>query len=183
MSYEILRSVNFKTHTFTCASNNVFPKDWYTNQYSLKEEYKNKDINECFVKFILINLLEGNFHLEDKFGRLAYLMDIIEKSNARPLDEKYWFDRTLSNDVKKELSKEIMDKLYKTYLSYKDIKGRYVVEIEPEMYFVRSNPSSFRYVYRPNEAKVFDTISKANACRTYFKNRLGYENAKVVSIF
>lgn len=183
MSYEILRSVNFKTHTFTCASSNVFPKDWYTNEYSLKEEYKNKDVNECFVKFLLINLLEGNFHLEDKFGRLSYLMDIIEKSNARPLNEKFRFDKTLSNDEKKELSKEITDKLYETYLSYEDKKGRYVVEVKPDIYFVRSNPNSFRYACRVNEAKIFDKISKANACKDYFKNRLGYEDAKVVSVF
>ena len=110
-------------------------------------------------------------------------MDIIEKSNARPLNEKCWFDRTLSNDEKKELGKEIMDKLYETYLSYKDKKGRYVVEVKPEIYFVRSNPNSFRYACRVNDAKIFDKISKANACRDYFKNRLGYEDAKVVSIF
>ena len=125
MSYEKVKYVSIKNQTICSASNNIRPLS-----YETFKPFKERISDEQFVKFILVNFLDGN--LQGNSKGLQKFNHTIFVYNMTCDKEKEIFDKRCNNyDYKtktylytkeeiKAATEELLDILYSIYLKVDD---------------------------------------------------------------
>lgn len=108
MSYEKVRSINFKEHTITSAVNNIRPLMYRTWEFI--ECSSDRD----FIVSLLSDISDGLIRLNKKYH---YLYDIIKKADIDDLIDIKWNRNTSEDDINKT-EKLIEEKLYNAYINY-----------------------------------------------------------------
>lgn len=164
MSYEILTSINFKKRSITSYSNNVHPRDIGTTQ----TKFTNDD---DFMKWLLGGINSGDFHISAN-SPYAYLYDIIHQSDLKALrDEKeklYAMENKDWNYLSKEfyrIDKEMEQKIFETYKTYKNPKGRYIIifgaEESKPRYCMKFTKYHLFFAFDKDKAKVYKNLGNA----------------------
>lgn len=146
MSYEKVKAITLKENkiyiTSSCSNDTEPYKKW---------EFKGDEID------LLINIINGNLHLNDSLHKWDYIYNQIEKyySNINPEVFKW----TISNEERRNILINDNDfmRYYKELLNIK-LNKNYIIKLEryKTLYITKINKRNFNYSYNREEAKIFN---------------------------
>jgi hypothetical protein len=118
MSYQLVKRISFKKDGvyFSACSNNVIPKNYYSEKSKYHSKLLESEGKESVIKIILWDFISGNFQsLGDneninKFSNVAKKVKLTNKYNE--LSNIYWeWDNIKRSIEEKEKSKEEIQEL------------------------------------------------------------------------
>ena len=122
MSYDLIKRISIRKQTITSASNNVRPL-YYETFKPLKEQVS----EEKFIKYILVNFLDGNLQGRskslEKFNQTIAIYEAAYKEKAEEIFKRRWenydYKTKTYRYTKEEIkaaTEELLDILYSIYL-------------------------------------------------------------------
>lgn len=158
MSYELVKSINLKKHTFTSASNNVRPLDYHSNN-----GFYNVETDEDFIKQLLIGFYYGD--LVSRNDELCFrFIWAIKNTNQDKLNEANYDQEKIAN------------LLYETYKKFEDEKGqyvlRYVTSSHSWLYFKKLHYGMLDLVDTQEKAKKYKSLRYAESIMNMLNQRL-----------
>lgn len=164
MSYIKVKNINIKKMTITGACNNIRPLIYETYNLDFKT-------TADFIKHLLINTLDGNYHLAINKNTLPILYAIsvynLKEEKATELYNKRWnnYDYKTkkylyTKEEIEEATNELIDILYNIYLSYKEDNKKHVIKFH-NSYITKVNDLSFNYSPYKERAKIFNSYTEA----------------------
>jgi hypothetical protein len=164
MSYEKVKSISIKNRSITSACNNVRPL--YYETWNPKSESE-----EEFIKMVLINTLDGNFHLQINKSTLKFLWAVWQfrlNDENNELHNKRWNNYDYANKKEKYTQYEIAaateetkNRLYNLYqTTVFDIKT-YKIRFDSNSFVRKITRAGLHWCMYKDDAKSFTTYQEA----------------------
>lgn len=186
MSYEIVKNISVKNRSITSACNNLRPIAYETIHLTAKDE-------ESFIKYILVNALWGNYHLQNSksllpFRYALYKYEKLDEETKGDIYNKVWrnYDYKTktyryTEEERSEAIKKLEDILYGFYQAFKPTKGEYKIKYSSSAWIVKMMQTRFSYTWYEDRAKVYDTLEEAEMIVDYI-NKNFKDEAKIMKV-
>lgn len=186
MSYEIVKNISVKNRSITSACNNLRPITYNTIHLTAKDE-------ESFIKYVLVNALWGNYHLQKSksllpFRYALYKYEQLDEETKGDIYNKVWrnYDYKTktyryTEEEREEATRKLGDILYGFYQAFNPTKGEYKIKYSLSTWVVKMMQTGLRYSWYESDAKVYNTLEEAELIVDYI-NRHFKDEAKIMKV-
>lgn len=166
MSYDIVKNISIKNRSITSACNNLRPISYETIHLTTKTE-------EDFIKYVLVNSLWGNYHLQNsknlvKFRYTIYLYNQLDDELKNDIYNKIWRNYDYKTKTYRYSEEEVVQAtkklgsiLYDLYKSVEITKGNYIIKFGSDYYVKKLGSTTLSYTWYQCRAKVYSSLEEA----------------------
>lgn len=185
MSYYKVKNISIKNRSVCAACNNIRPLIWSTSRVETKSE-------EEFIKLVLIDTLDGNFHLQINKSTLNFLWAVwqfrLNDTKCEELHKIRWDNYDYKNKKElytkeeiKEATEEVKERLYNIYKNITLDTRNFKIRFGSNSFVKKITNAGLHWSTYKDEAKTFFSYQEAfvyvKEKGQYWGDRLSIEQA------